>query len=483
MPLFSRMYRNSLGPAVQAVERPGAQPSSGPIQPFQFQMPGLNAPIDNSPFWNQSGTPEPSPQFPFISQTPPPDEDQPTRIPGQPSLDNIDPEAAAIRRGLQDVSAISGLIQAAEEAGQELSPEAADALIRAKEYAAELTGQLDAQIQQRLRQVQLYDALLQNRLNPDKPVILGELMDLAEAEDLQPGGGQEWFEQVVENAGNNEALEALIHNQNDKTTAINEIENFVFTKNQLKDNLATYEEDLRAQDLAEQIPSIPLGIIADYEQLGNFEMLKAFDDVTADIDDQTAQQLIEQVLSINEEALPEGQTVDEVLNAMASQHGLDPAEFINAYHTGQDRRETIVNELEASEGSVKIKPYSTTAAHNIFQAALPKVGEEEATMLANSPIMHRLLDMSGGSAHFEAGGDIKGIGALSERVYNDLGTPFETIKDDVQAQIGALIDYILVGWDGDLRAAYTEMVQRGEWGTIQMLARQGEAPLEFSFGQ
>jgi len=125
-------------------------------------------------------------------------------------------------------------------------------------------------------------------------------------------------------------------------------------------------------------------------------------------------------------------------------------------------------------------------AFAVFNSALNVYGESNeafnrANIVSNNLLMHKILQLSLGNTGFEGGGDLRGVGSLSEQVYNQLGYNFSTIKDDMGQQLEALIRYIEVGWQGNIREAYIAMLDNNEWGTISLL-RHNKRIEDFQFG-
>lgn len=377
-----------------------------------------------------------------------------------------------IQRELSTVSDISTLLAAAEAFSDDLSPEAQDALGRLKNEAAQRIQNLDQQIQYQLESIRLTDAVLEKRLNPDKDVALDRVKTLAEVQDIRPGMAKDFLEDIL-NSEDADDIQALLHNQADKSEAINEIENFVYEKNQIKDQLATVEEDIRAADIAMQAPTIPLGLASSPEEVATHMFFTAFEPIEG-LNPQQEEMLAGEMLGLLQGAEETLQYDNEqqAINAIATKYEIDPGQLQDAFKNGFDKYQATFEEVEGLADTNRIKPFSTGAAVMINDVALNMgMPEQIAERWANSPLVHRILERSNGSIGHAAGGDKAGVGDISQRVYDELGRPFDSVKDDIEAQLEVLFTYLLAGWSGDEQAAYGDMLATGEWGTLSLLRR------------
>lgn len=159
--------------------------------------------------------------------------------------------------------------------------------------------------------------------------------------------------------------------------------------------------------------------------------------------------------------------VEQSIDMTAKRFGLDPTEFKNNAIRARRAAQRIKQEIDNLGSAKRIEPGSHAAAYAIFQEAAPRLGEDAAQALANSPAMHRIIGVgSGGKVGAQKGGSIVGIGGLSRETYEAMGIDYDTIKGDLSAELGALIDYLIVAYGGDPVAALMDMRDSKVWGRM-----------------
>lgn len=148
----------------------------------------------------------------------------------------------------------------------------------------------------------------------------------------------------------------------------------------------------------------------------------------------------------------------------ANQFDLDPTALKNEIVRARAGASKIFQEIQNVGASGRIEPGSHAAAYAIFQEAAPRLGEEAAQQLANSPALHELINItSGGRIGKEKGGSLAGIGGLTKDTYRSLNAE----PGDLSSEMGALIDYLIVQYGGDPVAALMDYTDTKQWGRLQ----------------
>ena len=160
--------------------------------------------------------------------------------------------------------------------------------------------------------------------------------------------------------------------------------------------------------------------------------------------------------------------VEQALNTVARKHDLDPTALKNEAIRSRAKASRIFQDIQSLGSTKKVEPGSHSAAYLIYQEAAPRLGDEAAQALANSPAMHQLIKVaSGGRVGLEKGGNLAGIAGLSRDTYEKgLGLDYESIRGDAYAEMGALIDYLMVAYGGDPVAALTAVRDEKAWGRL-----------------
>lgn len=168
------------------------------------------------------------------------------------------------------------------------------------------------------------------------------------------------------------------------------------------------------------------------------------------------------------EADPEAVQAAQELQAQLGQleqFGIDQEEALNQMLRARSAASRVYQDIQDLEGTGRIRPGSHAAAYAIYQSALPRMGEENAAIIANSPSFHQLINVaSKGKAGRSKGATLRGIGALSERAYEEMGYNYEEIKGDTQAELEALVDYVINNYGGDPAAALEDYANSKSWG-------------------
>lgn len=160
--------------------------------------------------------------------------------------------------------------------------------------------------------------------------------------------------------------------------------------------------------------------------------------------------------------------IEQGINLVASKYDLDPTALKNEAIRSRAKASRVYQDIQNLGSTRRVESGSHAAAYLIYQEAAPRLGEEAAQALANSPAMHKILDVaSGGRVGLEKGGDLAGLGGLSKEVYKrGLNLDYETIRGDAFAEMGALLDYMMVAYGGDPVAALTAMRDEKTWGRL-----------------
>lgn len=159
--------------------------------------------------------------------------------------------------------------------------------------------------------------------------------------------------------------------------------------------------------------------------------------------------------------------VEQSIDMTAKRFDLDPTEFKNNAIRARRAAQKVFQEIQNIGNAKRLTPGTHATAYAIFQEAAPRLGEDAAQFLANSPAMHRIIAIgSGGKVGAQKGGSIAGIGGLSRETYEAMGIDYDAIRGDASAELGALIDYLIVAYGGDPVAALKDARDSKMWGRM-----------------
>jgi len=382
-------------------------------------------------------------------------------------------EEINLRDTVQQISPLQRLVTAAETKVGEGSPELQEALTEAKEFLGQQITGIDDQIKRQLRQLQVLEGILDKQMAPNKDVVLDELLSVADAVELQSGLSDEFLQSILDNVDNPQLVKDMLETEELRQTALVEIENFVFQKEQLRDKVANQEEALRRQDIATNAPTFSLGFSDDPDTIAAFTATESFENLeTERFSPDEEDTLQTEFFEIAQRGLADPTYDARVeLGSIATRYGFEPEVLNDMYQDGLRLGLVMQEELSGALDKPQLQPGSMGLAFAIFQIAKEIYPEDIATMLANSPLLHEIIGLSDGDVNFAGGGDLRGVGSMSEQVYNELGTPYESVQDDMGGQLRVLLQYLMAGWNGDIRSAYISMLQNGGWGTLPLLLR------------
>src|SRR5690606_14384735 len=205
---------------------------------------------------------------------------------------------------------------------------------------------------------------------------------------------------------------------------------------------------------------------------GEFDAIMDVASQVAALDDRSIELLEQGVSALGDGEVDSTQVeavsaVEQAINMAAKRFGLDPTAFKNNAIRGRRSAQKVFQEVRNIGNAKRLTPGTHATAYAIFQEAAPRLGEEGAQMLANSPAFHQIISVaSGGKVGGQKGGSIAGVGGLSRETYEAMGIDYDAIRGDVSAELGALIDYLIVAYGGDPVAALRDVRESKVWGRM-----------------
>jgi hypothetical protein len=210
------------------------------------------------------------------------------------------------------------------------------------------------------------------------------------------------------------------------------------------------------------------------------------------LSDEATDQQYEQYLAVRDMALSLENARAEELNplyqALATTSGIDYETWRNTVSDAIGRTKASEAAAEAAIDAKSLPPGSESmaiaianAGHELIEAG---VDPEAIRLIANYPGLHAIIKVkSNGRAGAHGEGTIRGIGGLTEAMYENLMGEVWHPNRGMQWELQALLLYIMRGFGGDPIAAMDFYRNTGEWGGVQSMGgdevvgqtnRQGE---------
>ena len=366
-----------------------------------------------------------------------------------------------------------------------------DSRMLVDEMRANLADQMDAlslQLEEQKQQLHVQDAIFQFQAEG-----LGLDMDLGPLEQAiqQEGGvGAQTFRAIQDIANNaalsqaekNDAYDIVAGRANFSDAIIESIDEMV----QNRDDLQKLNEMSDVELLGDQArffsPMFENSVIVDDNErfMSNFEdtfYSTEMGDVVAGFNDAQFQLFDNVVAAVRANGARSEAVAPLIQNLVQAVPGSTFEQWRNAFDAANTRAINSEKAKEASVDAKKLQPGSEALQYALVEAGQEMgVPDDILTLLSNSAELHALIKIkSGGVAGKMGQGTIRGMGGLSEQMYDQLMPEPWSQDKGMKYELQALLAYVIRQFDGDPIKALQFYQQTGEWGGVGNIGGEDNA--------